>query len=75
VDDPLRAAIQQTLDILGDGWTLASYVCVMGLERVGGDGTLETIPWWTTPAGQAQWVTDGLIIALDDMRCTVEQDD
>jgi hypothetical protein len=66
--DPLRSAIQQMLDACGDGWTVADYLCVIGLERVGADGELETMPWWMAPDRQASWVTDGLIVALDDMR-------
>lgn len=70
--DPLRAAIQQLLDDHGDGWAVADYIVVMGLERVGSDGELETMPWWTAPHSQASWVTDGLIVALDDMRSSVQ---
>ncbi|MGV7585212.1 DUF7213 family protein [Mycobacterium kansasii] len=73
--DPIRVAIQELLDSYGDGWAISDYVVVMGLERVGADGELETMPWWHTPPRQAQWVTDGLIVALDDMRnADVEQD-
>lgn len=76
MNDPVRAAIQQVLDSHEDGWALSDYVVVMGLERVGSDGELETMPWWMVPARQASWVTDGLIVALDQMRSTtVEQDD
>lgn len=76
MSDPVRDALQQILDGCGDGWALSDYVVVMGLERVGSDGELETMPWWMAPARQASWVTDGLIVALDDMRHTqVEQDD
>lgn len=75
MSDPIRAAIQQLLDDYGDGWTVSDFVVVMGLERVTRDGELETMPWWCAPPQQAEWVTDGLIIALDDMRNRVELDD
>jgi hypothetical protein len=75
VSDPVRAALQQILDACGDGWTVADYCVVMGLERVNSDGEIETTPWWTAPTQQATWITDGLIIALDRMHAAaVEQD-
>jgi hypothetical protein len=67
MSDPVREAIQTILDACGDGWTLDSYCVVMGLERVNSAGEIETTPWWTAPSSQAEWVTDGLIIALDRM--------
>lgn len=73
--DPIRTAIQQVLDAYGDGWTIADFVVVMGLERVSSTGELETMPWWCAPPQQAEWVTDGPIVALDDMRNQVEMDD
>ncbi|WP_044109866.1 hypothetical protein [Mycobacterium canetti] len=71
--DPIRAAIQQLLDDYGDGWTLADYVVAMGLECVTADGTIETTPWWHAPPQQAEWVTDGLLVALTEMRA-IEED-
>lgn len=71
--DQLRAALQAVLDACGDGYTLDGFVVVMGLERIGPDG-IETVPWWTSPADQPQWVTDGLVLALDDMRSRVERE-
>ncbi|AYB69273.1 hypothetical protein SEA_GALACTIC_39 [Mycobacterium phage Galactic] len=32
--DPVRGAIQASLDAMGDGWQVAHYVVVVGLERI-----------------------------------------
>jgi hypothetical protein len=74
VTDPIKTAIQTVLDQHGDGWTCSDFVVAIGLERVDSDGELETMPWWYAPKAQAEWVTDGLIIALDSMRNPVEAD-
>lgn len=66
-DDPIRAAIQKILDDCGDGWTLADYVVVMGLERIDSDQELESTSWWLAGKGQASWKTAGLIVELDQM--------
>lgn len=73
MSDPVRAALQAVIDTHGDGWTVSDYVVTMGLERLEA-GELETTPWWYAPPTQAEWVTDGLIMALEDMRAEVEAD-
>lgn len=65
--DDLRAAIQAWLDSQGDGWTLAQCVIVMGLERVTDDG-VESTPWLWAPPDQPEWITDGLLIAAEQLR-------
>lgn len=65
--DEIRAAIQAWLDAQGDGWSVSQCVVVMGLERVADDG-VESTPWLWTPAGQPEWMTDGLLMAAEVMR-------
>jgi len=59
-EDHIRVAIQGLLDSLGDGWTLAQYVIIMGIERVT-DGEIEATSWYWCPSSQPEWMTDGLI--------------
>jgi len=68
MSDPIRAGIQQYLDELGDGWHLAHYVIALGIERVTADGNIESTPWYYAPPNQAEYVTDGLLDAVQDMR-------
>lgn len=69
-----RAAIEALLEEAGDGWQLGQYVIAMSLERIR-DGQLETTPWSWTPAGQADWMTDGLLDAVQDARTYADIDD
>jgi hypothetical protein len=54
------------LDAEGDGYVVGPLVISMGLERVADDG-VESTHWIWTPPGQARWVTEGLLIAAEDM--------
>lgn len=71
----VRAAIQAVLDKVGDGWQLGpSFVVAMGLERIVG-GELEAVAWYMTPQGQADWATDGLLLAVIAVREADDDDD
>lgn len=70
--DPV-AAIQTWLDAQGDGWTVSQCIVVMGLERVTDDG-IESTPWIWAPPDQPDWMTDGLLIAAEEMRDTADTD-
>ncbi|AKU43116.1 hypothetical protein SEA_QUICKMATH_37 [Mycobacterium phage QuickMath] len=59
--DPVRAAIQESLDAQGDGWQVAHYVAVVGLERITGDRMDLGATTVITPVGQPGYVTDGLV--------------
>ena len=63
----IRQAIQTMLDECGDGWQVAQFVVVMGLERVR-DGEIESSPWLWAPPQQPDWQTDGLLEAATEMR-------
>lgn len=43
------------------GYLVVHYAVVVGLTRVNDDGTVETGVTVMTPAGQARYITDGLI--------------
>ncbi len=75
MDAAIRAAIQAMLDRYGDGWQVAQFVVALGLEKVGPDGDLESIPWVYAPTGQPDWQTDGLLEAAIDLRHGVDIDD
>lgn len=72
----LREVLQQILDGEADGWILNHYLIVMGLQKIGPDGQVETTAWVTSPNDQADYVTDGLLAAAVDMRegCIIDDD-
>lgn len=72
--DEIRAAIQRVLDVAGDGWHLgANFIVVMGLERLT-NGGIETTAWYLHPQDQPDWITDGLLWAVDQMRESADED-
>lgn len=66
--DEVRAAIQTMLDHHGDGWSVSHFVVAMGLERLDEDGHPVGSAWLYIPAGQPDWITDGLLIAAEQLR-------
>lgn len=75
--DRLRAAIQAVIDAesyADEGWHLAQFVVVMGLERMETDGSVESSSWYWTPPGQADWMTIGLLESGMDMHTAAEVD-
>lgn len=70
--DPIRAGIQQILDESGDGWTAHHYIACVGIERVTADGDLESTSWYVTPGTQADYITDGLLTAIEEARAHME---
>ena len=71
----IKTAIQAMLDAYGDGWNVAQFVIVMGIERVNSDGRLESAPWLFTPRDQPEWMTDGLLDAANTLRAELEGED
>ena len=63
----LRDAIQKVLNEEGDGWVVAEFVVALGLEKLV-DGQVESTAWVWAPAGQPDWVTDGLLRAASELR-------
>ncbi|QFP96420.1 hypothetical protein SEA_MODRAGONS_36 [Mycobacterium phage Modragons] len=59
--DPVRAAIQESLDAQGEGWQVAHYVVVAGLERITGDRMDLGATTIITPVGQPDYLTEGLV--------------
>ncbi|MCH9729822.1 MAG: hypothetical protein K0U84_09135 [Actinomycetia bacterium] len=67
----VEAALQLLLDSCGDGWTLANYVVVMGLQKVDDDGVASEA--WVYPApNQPHWVTTGLLVETDGLFARTE---
>lgn len=64
-DDPIAAGIQEVLNSYGDGWTVASYIVAIGVERVSDDG-VENTEWVESCRTQPVWVTRGLVHYLYD---------
>ena len=58
--DKIRAALQELLDELGDGYHVSQFVVCMGLERVYG-GEIESTSWVWSPEDQPPWMTSGLL--------------
>lgn len=75
--DRVRKALQDLLDAEGDGWHMSHFVVILGLEKFDG-GDIVTSAWLTAPEPQADYVTDGLITAAQDLRwgsITTDDDD
>lgn len=70
----LTEAIQAVLDDEGDGWSLSHWIVIMGIERMGSAGGVESSVWITKPDEQAEYVTDGLITAAFDARSEYSDD-
>ena len=64
----LRNAIQRLLNAEGDGYVLNEFVLALGLQRIDGDGNIESTAWVWAPADQPDWITDGLLRAASEMR-------
>jgi hypothetical protein len=64
----LRQAIQQLLNNDNDGWQLGQFVLALGLEKLNGDGTIESTAWVWAPTDQPDWITDGLLRAASELR-------
>ena len=70
----LRRALQAVLDEEGDGWLLAHYVAVLGIERVSA-ADIKTSVWIAVPNTQPDYVIDGLLKAATDLRDTADIED
>lgn len=73
--DEIKAAIQRYLDAEGEGWSVSQWVLAMGLERVNGDGELESLAWYCAPKDQADWHTKGLLQNASDLHESVDIED
>lgn len=63
------------LDCEGDGWHLAHYAVVMGIQKLDSDGTVTNASWIASPVDQADYITEGLISAVMDNMHTTDDDD
>lgn len=64
----LRIAIQYLLDCEGDGYQVAHYVLALGLQRMDQTGEISSTSWLAVPNEQADYITDGLVLAAEEMR-------
>lgn len=60
--DPIRIELQRLLDLEKEGWSVAHYATMVGIDRVSDDGTVETATFVHAPDGQADYMTGGLLI-------------
>lgn len=67
--------LQELLNAEGDGWTLSHWIGILGIERMNGDGAVDSAVWICKPADQAEYVTDGLISSAFDARLDYSTDD
>jgi hypothetical protein len=76
VFDKLRDALQEVLDDAGDGWQLAHYTIVLGIQQMTSDGHVSSCAWMLNPIDQPGYVTEGLLSAADSMlACGADIDD
>ena len=74
--DRLRAALQSLLDSDDpDGWLLTHYVIIMGCNKMTADGKVTNTAWMVAPDGQADYITQGLMAAADEMQANAEIED
>jgi len=73
--DVLRQAIQGVLDSAGDGYQLAHYVVVMGIQKMNPEGHVTSSAWLAHPIDQADYITDGLLNTAEEMRAAADIDD
>lgn len=73
--DKVAEAIQGLLDAAGDGYHLAHWVVVMGIQKMDTDGGIANSAWLAVPANQADYITDGLLANAEEMRADTETDD
>jgi hypothetical protein len=64
--DFMRNAIQQLLNTYGDGWILDDFVLAVGLQRLSGEQVESTV-WTWAPPDQADWKTEGLLRAAEEL--------
>ena len=69
--DKLRAAIQAVLDD-EEGWLLTHYVVIMGCNRMNPDGRVTSTAWMCSPDDQADYITQGLLAAADEMQANAD---
>lgn len=67
VFDKLREALQAVLDDSGDGWQLAHYTVILGLQQMDSAGRVGSCAWMLSPIDQPGYVTEGLLTSATDM--------
>lgn len=65
-DDALLNAVQAAIDADGEGWRVAHYVLVVGLESLGADGMTTSAAVYFRP-GQPDYITAGLLATAVDL--------
>jgi hypothetical protein len=73
--DRLRATLQYLLDCEGDGWQLAHYTVLLGLQKIDSNDAVTNTTWMIVPLDQPDYVTDGLVRAAEDMRANADIED
>lgn len=75
--DGLRSALQVLLDAEGDGWHVAHYIVVLGIERFSSEtGRVENGVWTAAPVDQSEYIATGLLETAQMYRTiTADADD
>ena len=74
--DKVRAALQEVLDAEGDGYYVAHWVAVLGIERVDGVAAgIRSSAWVAVPLHQADYITDGLLMTGCQLRDGADLED
>lgn len=72
----LRVALQYLLDCVdSEGWQLNHYLIATGLQRMDQTGAVSSTAWLVIPAGQADYISDGLLLTAEEMRAGAELED
>ena len=71
--DPFKKLLTELLSKGGDdGWMPSHYVVCVGIERMVAGGRVETATYWVCPDEQAEYVSDGLMEAVQQQRNNAE---
>lgn len=68
----VREALQVHVNEAGEwanngGWLVAHFVAAIGLYRANEDGSVQTFQIVASPLGQADYITDGLLLKAPDV--------
>jgi hypothetical protein len=66
--------IQAALNAEHPGWNVNHFVCMIGAERVNSDGDVEGCTALFVADGQADYITTGLLCAVDELRYCEDED-
>ena len=78
MSETVKSSLQRVIDQIDGSWSVAHYIAVVGLQRIGSEGQIETCAFITHPEDQASYINEGLIhrgLYLLEADCDEEEDE